>query len=60
LLKAGDVLGVVAGTRQASGATNFMRLHLVTSEDAQAALPKLKGSAKKARKKTRVPRRTEL
>jgi pyruvate kinase len=26
--QAGDVLGVVAGTRQASGSTNFMRLHV--------------------------------
>jgi pyruvate kinase len=26
----GDVLGVVAGTRQAPGSTNFMRLHVVT------------------------------
>ncbi len=30
LIKIGDVLGVVAGTRQASGSTNFMRLHTVT------------------------------
>src|SRR5271154_6790123 len=37
LLKAGDVLGVVAGTRQASGSTNFMRLHTVTPEEANAA-----------------------
>ena len=37
LLKPGDVLGVVAGTRQASGSTNFMRLHIVTAEEAQAA-----------------------
>jgi pyruvate kinase len=34
LLKPGDVLGVVAGTRQASGSTNFMRLHTVTKEEA--------------------------
>jgi pyruvate kinase len=33
LLKAGDVLGVVAGTRQASGSTNFMRLHTVTGDE---------------------------
>jgi pyruvate kinase len=37
LLKPGDVLGVVAGTRQASGSTNFMRLHMVTSAEAGAA-----------------------
>lgn len=38
-IKAGEVLGVVAGTQMASGSTNFMRLHLVTSEDAQTAIP---------------------
>jgi pyruvate kinase len=31
LLKADDVLGVVAGTQMASGSTNFMRLHVVTA-----------------------------
>jgi pyruvate kinase len=35
VLKSGDVLGVVAGTRQASGSTNFMRLHVVTDEEAR-------------------------
>ena len=41
LLKPGDVLGVVAGTRQASGSTNLMRLHVVTDEEArQIAHPK--------------------
>ncbi|HEY1265365.1 MAG TPA: pyruvate kinase, partial [Terriglobales bacterium] len=29
--KPGDVIGVVAGTQQASGSTNFMRLHVVTA-----------------------------
>jgi pyruvate kinase len=38
LLKPGEVLGVVAGTRQASGSTNFMRLHQVSSEEASAAV----------------------
>ncbi len=33
-LKPGDVLGVVAGTRQASGSTNLMRLHVVTALEA--------------------------
>jgi pyruvate kinase len=36
LLKPGDVLGVVAGTRQASGSTNLMRLHVVTDEEAES------------------------
>jgi pyruvate kinase len=31
VLKSGDVLGVVAGTRQASGSTNLMRLHVVSA-----------------------------
>jgi pyruvate kinase len=50
LLKAGDVLGVVAGTRQASGSTNFMRLHVVTTEEAGAIRqpkPKRAGSRQK-------------
>jgi len=36
-LRAGDVLGVVAGTQMASGSTNFMRLHVVTPEEAKKA-----------------------
>jgi len=28
-VRAGQVVGVVAGTRMASGSTNFMRLHVV-------------------------------
>ena len=35
ILKAGDVLGVVAGTQLASGSTNLMRLHVVTAEEAR-------------------------
>ena len=35
VLKPGDVLGVVSGTRQASGSTNLMRLHAVTTEEAK-------------------------
>jgi len=36
-IQVGDVLGVVAGTQMASGSTNFMRLHVVTSKEAQEA-----------------------
>jgi pyruvate kinase len=36
-LKPGDVLGVVAGTRQTSGSTNLMRLHVVTPEETRKA-----------------------
>ena len=35
LLKPKDVFGVVAGTRQASGSTNLMRLHIVTEQEAE-------------------------
>jgi pyruvate kinase len=35
-LKAGEVLGVVAGTSLSSGSTNLMRLHQVSSEEADA------------------------
>ena len=43
LLKPKDVLGVVAGTRQASGSTNLMRLHVVTEQEAERiAHPKKK------------------
>jgi pyruvate kinase len=34
-IKPGEVLGVVAGTQMASGSTNFMRLHVVTPEEAR-------------------------
>jgi pyruvate kinase len=33
LLRTGDVLGLVAGTKLTSGATNFMRLHTVEESD---------------------------
>jgi pyruvate kinase len=33
LLRSGDVLGLVAGTKLTSGATNFMRLHTVGDGD---------------------------
>jgi pyruvate kinase len=48
LLKPAEVLGVVAGTQQASGSTNFMRLHVVTAEEAQqAAHPKKRGALRR-------------
>jgi pyruvate kinase len=34
LLRPGDVLGLVAGTKLTSGATNFMRLHTVEVDEA--------------------------
>jgi pyruvate kinase len=51
LLKPGDVLGVVAGTRQASGSTNFMRLHTVTSAEVSAAAA---SPAKRARARQKL------
>ena len=35
VLKPKDVLGIVVGTRQASGSTNLMHLHLVTEQEAE-------------------------
>jgi pyruvate kinase len=60
VLKAGDVLGVVAGTRQTSGSTNFMRLHVVSAEEANAVQPKLKTPPTKLGKKSRASRRRKL
>lgn len=53
VLKPGDVLGVVAGTRQASGSTNLMRLHVVTDEEAELIVHPKKSRSKKARKDSR-------
>ena len=50
LLKPGDVLGVVAGTRQASGSTNLMRLHVVTDEEADRIVHPTEPHRKKPRK----------
>jgi pyruvate kinase len=36
LIRTGDVLGLVAGTKLTSGATNFMRLHTVVESDRAA------------------------
>jgi pyruvate kinase len=37
LIRAGDVLGLVAGTKFTSGATNFMRLHTVAESESRSA-----------------------
>ena len=50
VLVPGAVLGVVAGTQQASGSTNFMRLHTVTSAEAGAAKRSTSKRAGKRRK----------
>jgi pyruvate kinase len=50
-LKPGDVLGVVAGTRQASGSTNLMRLHIVTSEEAERITHPRKAHLRKRKRK---------
>jgi pyruvate kinase len=51
-LKAGEVLGVVAGTQMASGSTNFMRLHTVPP-DTPGAVNGRKRVAAKPGSKTR-------
>ncbi len=50
-LKAGEVLGVVAGTQMASGSTNFMRLHTVPP-DPPGAVQGAKRAAAKRHSKT--------
>ncbi len=45
LLQPKDVLGVVAGTRQASGSTNLMRLHIVTDQEAESIVHPKKHAA---------------
>jgi pyruvate kinase len=45
LLRAGDVLGLVAGTKLTSGATNFMRLHTVGESDSMTLTPRKRNSA---------------
>jgi pyruvate kinase len=51
VLDPGDVLGVVAGTRQASGSTNLMRLHIVTEQEAESIVHPHKEPVKKHRSK---------
>ena len=62
LLKPGDVLGVVAGTRQSSGSTNLMRLHVVTDEEAEriAHLEPSRATKPATGKKARPVRRRKL
>jgi pyruvate kinase len=52
VVKAGNVIAIVAGTRSTTGSTNFMRLHVVGSADVQPPAerrktPRLKPAAKK-------------
>jgi len=42
-----QIVGIVAGTRTKSGATNFMRLHMVGDRDTEAAKPKKSKKKKK-------------
>jgi pyruvate kinase len=42
LLRPGDVLGMVAGTKLTSGATNFMRLHTVLENNRTRPVPRRK------------------
>lgn len=35
LLKVGDVVGVVGGTKMSTGSTNFMRLHIIMKDDSK-------------------------
>ncbi len=72
VLKPKDVLGVVAGTRQSSGSTNLMRLHVVTEQEAdrivhphEKASPRrpepthISGDAKNSARAAAAPGRTK-
>jgi pyruvate kinase len=50
-----QIVGIVAGTRTRSGATNFMRLHMIGDRDTDPlpAAPKKKSAKKSAKKATR-------
>jgi pyruvate kinase len=52
-LKAGEVLGVVAGTQMASGSTNFMRLHTVLPGAPEAVKGRKQHSKKRSSKRRR-------
>ena len=43
----GQIVGIVAGTRTKSGATNFMRLHMVGDRDTTSTKAKPKAKLKK-------------
>jgi pyruvate kinase len=49
----GDVMGIVAGTRQASGSTNFMRLHVVVAADDTTRSAPVTVGARRASARTR-------
>ena len=40
---AGQIVGIVAGTRTKSGATNFMRLHMIGDSESDSGKKKTKG-----------------
>src|ERR1700761_2561935 len=46
-----QIVGIVAGTRTKSGATNFMRLHMVGDRDAESSATKRKRTASSAKKR---------
>jgi pyruvate kinase len=46
-----QIVGIVAGTRTKSGATNFMRLHMVGDRDQETPIPKTSGSSAKKKKR---------
>ena len=50
-----QIVGIVAGTRTKSGATNFMRLHMVGDRDTDP--PRKKKPAKKVAKKAKTAKK---
>ena len=46
-----QIVGIVAGTRTKSGATNFMRLHMVGDRDEEPSKPKTNSSSPKKKRR---------
>jgi len=51
-----QIVGIVAGTRTRSGATNFMRLHMVGDRDVEISRSKKKKKVSLAPKKKKAKR----
>ncbi len=53
VVRAGDIMGIVAGTQRTTGSTNFMRLHVVGTSDAppdRRRVPRLRPVADRRRR----------
>jgi pyruvate kinase len=54
-----EVVGIVAGTRTKSGATNFMRLHMIGDQDREATKPSKAEKSGKSQKSDKKDRKSK-